>query len=303
MIRTNDFTGANPSREDPCRGSIPRRQAIMGLGTLLFTAPGARTVEAQTAATTSAKELAGKVAIVTGARNNLGRAFAITLACNGANLVVHYHRAETQAEAEETANLVRAQGVEAVLVQGDLSIITNIRKMYDVATKEFGRIDIVINNAGYIRKKPFVEITEEEFDRCAGINTKGLYFSMQEAAKRIADNGRIINIGTSLLGATIGMYSAYAGTKAPVEAFTRALAKEIGGRGITVNVVAPGPVDTPFFHGQETPQTVENIKRAQVSGRLATVDDIVGTVEFLASPASQWISAQTIFVNNAYLAR
>ena len=126
---------------------------------------------------------------------------------------------------------------------------------------------------------------------------------MQEAAKRIAYNGRIINIGTSLLGATTGMYSAYAGTKAPVEAFTRALAKEIGKRGITVNVVAPGAVDTPFFHSQETPETVEYIRKGHVSARLATVDDIVGTIAFLASPASQWLSAQTIFVNNAYLAR
>ncbi len=274
----------------------------MGLGALLFSSAGARTAAAQNAATTQ-RELAGKVAIVTGARNNLGRAFAIVLARKGANTVVHYHRAETQAEAEETASLVRAEGVEAVLVQGDLSIVANIRRIYDVAINEFGRVDIVVNNAGYIKKKPFVEITEEEFDRCVGINTKGLYFSMQEAAKRIADNGWIINIGTSLLGATTGMYSAYAGTKAPVEAFTRALAKEIGNRGITVNVVAPGAVDTPFFHSQETAQTADYIRKAHVSGRLATVDDIVGTIEFLASPASQWLSAQTIFVNNAYLAR
>ena len=115
-----------------------------------------------------------------------------------------------------------------------------------------------------------MEITEEEFDRCVGINTKGLYFSMQEAAKRIADNGRIINIGTSLLGATTGMYSAYAGTKAPVEAFTRALAKEIGKRGITVNVVAPGAVDTPFFHRQETPETVEYVRKGHVFVGLVT---------------------------------
>lgn len=302
MTTTSDFTAANPSCDEPSGCGIPRRHAMMGLGALLVTAAGARTTAAQTAVT-AARGLTGKVAIVTGARNNLGRAFAVVLARNGANIVVHYHRAETEVEAEETASLVRAEGVKAVLVQGDLSIVANIRKMYDVAINEFGRVDIVVNNAGYIKKKPFVEITEEEFDRCVGINTKGLYFSMQEAAKRVADNGRIINIGTSLLGATTGMYSAYAGTKAPVEAFTRALAKEIGKRGITVNVVAPGAVDTPFFHSQETPETVEYVKRGHVSGRLASVDDIVGTIEFLASPASQWISAQTIFVNNAYLAR
>ena len=161
------LTGANPSHDEPSGGGIPRRQALMGLGALLFTAAGARTAVSQTAATTTAKELAGKVAIVTGARNNLGRAFAIVLARNGANIVVNYHRAETQAEAEETASLVRAEGVKAVLVQGDLSIVANIRKMYDVAINEFGRVDIVVNNAGYIKKKPFVEITEEEFDRCA----------------------------------------------------------------------------------------------------------------------------------------
>ena len=170
MTAKNDFTGANPSRDEFSGGGIPRRQALMGLGALLFTAAGARSAAVQTAATTTARELTGKVAIVTGARNNLGRAFAIVLAHNGANIVVHYHRAETQAEAEETASLVRAEGVKAVLVQGDLSIVANIRKMYDVAMNEFGRVDIVVNNAGYIKKKPFVEITEEEFDRCVGIN-------------------------------------------------------------------------------------------------------------------------------------
>ena len=194
MTTANELTGVNPSRDDPSGGGISRRQALMGLGALLFTSAGARTATAQTAPSTP-RELAGKVAIVTGARNNLGRAFAIVLARNGANIVVHYHRAETQAEAEETASLVRAEGVKAALVQGDLSVVDNIRRMYDVAMNEFGRVDIVVNNAGYIKKKPFVEITEEEFDRCVGINTKGLYFSMQEAAKRIADNGRIINIG------------------------------------------------------------------------------------------------------------
>jgi NAD(P)-dependent dehydrogenase (short-subunit alcohol dehydrogenase family) len=169
--------------------------------------------------------------------------------------------------------------------------------------RELKRLDIVVNNAGYIRKKPFVEITEDELERSIAINTRGMFFSLQEAAKRIADNGRIINIGTSLLGATTGMYAAYAGTKAPIEHFTRALAKELGARGITVNTVAPGAVDTPFFHGEETKESVEYVKKSHVAGRLAMVNEIVGTIEFLASPRASWISAQTIFVNNAYLAR
>jgi NAD(P)-dependent dehydrogenase (short-subunit alcohol dehydrogenase family) len=252
---------------------------------------------------TGQRELAGKAAIVTGARNNLGRAFAVALARNGADVLVHYHRPGSRPEAEETARLVRAQGARAALVEGDLGAVANIKRVYDAAMKEFDRIDIVVNNAGYIRKRPLAEITEEEFDRSVAINTKAMFFSMQEAARRIRDNGRVINIGTSLLGATTGMYAAYAGTKAPIEQFTRALAKELGARGVTVNTIAPGAVDTPFFHGEENPQSVEYVKKAHVSGRLATVDDIVGTVEFLASPRAQWISAQTIFVNNAYLAR
>jgi NAD(P)-dependent dehydrogenase (short-subunit alcohol dehydrogenase family) len=282
-----------------------RREALLGLGAVGvgLAAAGAAHAAPGAAAAPSTRELSGKVAIVTGARANLGRAFAVALARMGANVVVHYHRAETRKEADQTAQLVRAQSVKAALVDGDLAKLANVRKMFDVAQKQFGRVDIVVNNAGYIRKKPIADISEAEFERAVGINTKGLFYCMQEAAKRISDNGRVINIGTSLLGATTGMYGAYAGTKAPVEQFTRALAKELGARGITVNTIAPGAVDTPFFHREETPQSVDYVKKSHVSGRLATVEDIVGTLEFLASAKSQWVSAQTIFVNNGYLAR
>jgi NAD(P)-dependent dehydrogenase (short-subunit alcohol dehydrogenase family) len=249
------------------------------------------------------KELSGKVAVVTGARNNLGRAFAVGLARNGANVLVHYRGEEARADAEETARLVREQGARAALFQGDLTSVPTIRRMYEAVAAELGRLDIVVNNAGYIKKAPLTEITEEDFDKSFAINAKAAFFSMQEAARRISDNGRIINIGTSLLGATTGFYSVYAGSKAPLEDFTRALAKEIGRRGVTVNTVAPGAIDTPFFHSQENPQTVEYVKQAHAGGRLATPEDIVGTIEFLASPRAQWISGQTIFVNSAYLAR
>jgi NAD(P)-dependent dehydrogenase (short-subunit alcohol dehydrogenase family) len=126
---------------------------------------------------------------------------------------------------------------------------------------------------------------------------------MQEAARRLGDGGRIINMGTTILGATIPGYAVYAGAKAPLEAFTRALAKEIGGRGITVNVVAPGPIDTPFYHGAETPESEARAVTASVGGRLGRVDDVVPLIEFLASPQSGWITAQTLFVNGGYLAR
>lgn len=300
------MTHRNP--DDGGSSGPSRREVLAGMGALgvglaaCAGAPAARSPQSSKESSME-KELDGKVAVVTGARNNLGRAFAIGLARAGADVLVHYHRKETRDQAEETARQVRAAGGKVALVDGDLGVVANVKRMYEAAVRELGRVDIVVNNAGLIRKRPFTEITEEEFDRCAAINTRGVFFSMQEAARRIEDNGRIINIGTSLLGATTGFYAAYAGTKAPVEQFTRALAKEIGARGVTVNTIAPGAVDTPFFHGEETTESVAYIKKSHVSGRLATADDIVGTLVFLASPRAQWVSAQTIFVNNAYLAR
>jgi NAD(P)-dependent dehydrogenase (short-subunit alcohol dehydrogenase family) len=148
-----------------------------------------------------------------------------------------------------------------------------------------------------------VEITEAEFDLSFGVNAKGAFFVMQEAARRIADHGRIINMGTTILGATIPYYSVYAGSKAPLEDFTRALAKEVGHRGVTVNVVAPGPIDTDFYRGAETPESVARTTTASVAGRLGRIEDIVPVIEFLASPRSQWVTAQTLFVNGGYLAR
>jgi NAD(P)-dependent dehydrogenase (short-subunit alcohol dehydrogenase family) len=256
----------------------------------------------QTIPANSTRELTGKVAIVTGARNNLGRGFAVGLARNGANVVVHFHREATRDQAEKTARLVREQGAQAILVSGDLSQVANIRRLFDEATKAFGRVDIVVHNAGQIVKKPLAEVTEEEYDRVAGINSKGTFFIMQEAIRRISDNGRIINIGTSLMASTIGNYSVYAGTKAAMEDFTRALAREIDWkRNITVNTIAPGPVDTPFFREPESPEAIAAITR--LAGRLGEVSDIVPLVEFLASPQSRWVNAQTIFINGGYLTR
>ena len=123
---------------------------------------------------------------------------------------------------------------------------------------------------------------------------------MREAARRISDNGRVINTGTSLLCAMTPNYGVYAGTKAPVEEFTRTLARELGARGVTVNCVAPGPIDTPFFHGPETPEAVAYATNSVPARRLGRVSDIVPVVTFLASPRAQWISGQTLWVNGSY---
>ncbi len=256
-----------------------------------------------TALSDSDRELEGKVAIVTGARANLGRGFAEALARHGADVVVHYHRESTKDQAEETARLVEAQGAKAALVSGDLGQAETVMRTFDTALENFGRLDILVNNAGAIVKKPIAEVTDEDLERMININTRGTFYCMREAARRIADNGRIINIGTSLLAGMAPNYSAYAGTKSTMEEITRMGARELGERGITVNTISPGPVDTPFFHSQETPETTRFASNLAVAGRLGQISDIVPVVEFLALPSSQWITGQTIWINGGYLTR
>lgn len=261
------------------------------------------TNQATTNANTHVRDLEGKVALITGSARNMGRAFAQALAARGADVVVHHRSDDSRADAEETARLVQHEGRRALIVEGDLSQPSAVAAVFASAKQTFGRIDIVINNAGVVIKKSFTDITEDDFDRAFGINAKAAFFTMQEAAKHIEDHGRIINMGTTLLGATTGMYSVYAGSKAPLEDFTRALAKEIGGRGVTVNVVAPGPIDTPFFHGQENEQSTAYLRNMSVAGRLGEVDDIVPVIDFLVSERAKWVTAQTLFINGGFLSR
>jgi NAD(P)-dependent dehydrogenase (short-subunit alcohol dehydrogenase family) len=249
------------------------------------------------------KPLEGKAAIVTGGARNMGRAFCDALARLGADVAIHHHDERSAAQAQETASMVRSHGRRAIVVDGELSRPEVVRKVFDAVQEAFIHLDVVINTAGVVIKKPLVEVSEAEFDRSFGTNAKAAFFVMQEAARRMRDGGRIINMGTTILGATIPNYSVYAGAKAPLEAFSRALAKEVGARGITVNVVAPGPIDTAFYHGAETPESEARAAGSSVAGRLGRVDDVVPLIEFLASPQARWVTAQTLFINGGYLAR
>lgn len=278
-----------------------RRAMIRGIG---LAAAGAATVGAAASAQGAGTgPLAGKVAIVTGARNNLGRGFAERLAQMGANVVVHHHREETRSEAEETARLVRAAGQKAELIAGDLGDSANVAAMFDLAESSFGGVDILVHTAGAIIKKPVAEFTDADFEQLMNDNVKTTFYAMREAARRMRDNGRIIAIGTSLTAGAAPGYAAYGGTKAPVEEFTRMLAKELGARRITVNNVAPGPIDTPFFHAAETPRSVAYASGLAAEGRLGTVADVVPAVAALALPEGQWTNGQTVFVNGGYLTR
>jgi len=247
--------------------------------------------------------LTGKVAIVTGAARNLGRAYARGLAEDGASVVVHYNSDSSRADAEETLSLITSAGGAGITVQADLTTVADIENLFAKAIAAFGGVDILVNNAGMVLKKPVADVTEDEFDRIFDVNTKSVFFAMRTASRLLRDGGRVINLATTLLAATTGQYGVYAGSKAPLEDFTRALAIEIGARGITVNTVAPGPIDTSFFHGQETPESTAYLSHASVSGELGRIDQIAPTIRFLASAEAQWITAQTIFVNGGFVAR
>ena len=249
------------------------------------------------------KTLKEKVAIITGASRNMGRAFAETLAMEGASITVHYNSIRSKAEAEKTAAIVNSSGGEALVIQADLTQIKEIEALFDQTMERFGHLDILINNAGLVIKKPVIEINEKDYDKIFAINSKGAFFCMKEAAGRMEQNGRIINIGTSLLGATTGFYSIYAGSKAPLEDFTRALAKEVGARGITVNTIAPGPLNTSFFYPAETSESIEWLKHQSINGQLGEVNDIAPLVKFLVSPEAKWVTAQTIFINGGFISR
>jgi NAD(P)-dependent dehydrogenase (short-subunit alcohol dehydrogenase family) len=248
------------------------------------------------------QEVNGKVVLIAGGAKNLGGLLSRDFAAQGAKLVIHYNSESTRAEAEKTLSDVQAFGAEGLLVQGDLTQLSNIKALFDKAEEKFGKVDIAINTVGKVLKKPFVETSEHEYDSMSDINSKVAYFFILEAGKRINDNGKICTVVTSLLAAYTGLYSTYAGMKAPVEHFTRAASKEFGPRGISVTAVAPGPMDTPFFYGQESEDAVAYHKSASALGGLTDIKDIAPLIEFLVTDG-WWITGQTIFANGGYTTR
>lgn len=247
----------------------------------------------------------GKVVLIAGGAKNLGGLLARDLARHGAKAVaIHYNSSATQAAAEQTATALRALGAQAVTLQGNLTSATAVERLFAETEAAVGRPDIAINTVGKVLKKPFAEINEAEYDEMAAVNGKAAFFFLKEAGKRVNDHGKICTLVTSLLGAFTPLYSSYAGTKSPVEHFTRAAAKEFGVRGISVTAVGPGPMDTAFFYGQESPDAVAYHKTAAALSAfsktgLTDIEDVVPFIRHLVSDG-WWITGQTILINGGY---
>lgn len=253
----------------------------------------------------SLHSIEGKTVLIAGGAKNLGGLVARDLAAHGAKAVaIHYNSEATRAAAEDTLAAIKATGAQAAAFQGDLSGAGAVEKLFAETIAAFGRPDIAINTVGKVLKKPMIEITEAEYDAMSAVNAKTAFFFMKEAGKNLNDNGKIVTLVTSLLGAFTPFYASYAGTKAPVEHFTRAAAKEFGERGISVTAIGPGPMDTPFFYPAEGADAVAYHKSAAaLSGfsktGLTDIADIAPWIRFLASDG-WWMTGQTILVNGGY---
>lgn len=258
-----------------------------------------------TSAATTDHGIRGKTVLIAGGAKNLGGLVARDLAAHGARaVVIHYNSAGARAAAEATVADVRAAGAQAVALQADLTTAGAVAKLFADAVAAVGRPDIAINTVGKVLKKPMLEITEAEYDGMSAINAKAAFFFLKEAGRHVNDNGKICTLVTSLLGAYTPFYSSYAGTKAPVEHFTRAASKEFGARGVSVTAIGPGPMDTPFFYPAEGADAVAYHKTAAALSAftptgLTHIEDIAPWIRFLVSDG-WWMTGQTILVNGGY---
>lgn len=236
-----------------------------------------------------------RTAIVTGGSKGIGAEIAVRLASMGHAVVINY--AQATADAEAVINTINAAGGKAVAVRGDVASLECAPNLYDVAEREFGPVDVFVNNAGMLRQAPLAQSEDAMFERLVSVNLGGYFRGMRESARRMRDGGRIINISTSVVGFYHPNFGVYAATKAGVDAMTHVLAKELGSRQITVNAVAPGQVETVLFLEGKSDEELKYYADRVPLGRLGQPKDIVGIVAFLTGPEASWLSGQVIRVN------
>ncbi|OQP54269.1 3-ketoacyl-ACP reductase [Niastella yeongjuensis] len=241
--------------------------------------------------------LNNKVVLITGASKGIGAATAQLIAAEGAKVIINY--AGSQAAAEKTVQEIKDKGGDAIAVKADVSKAAEVTALFDTAIAHYGKIDVLINNAGVMIMKLLKDTTDEDFDRQFNTNVRGTFNTMREAATRLADGGTIINTSSTLTRAMVPTYGTYVASKGAVEQLTRVFAKEMGSRGITVNAVLPGPTNTELYMEGKSPEMIARQAALNAFNRLAEVGDIAPVIVFLASDDAKWISGQTIGVNGA----
>lgn len=241
--------------------------------------------------------LNNKVALVTGASRGIGAAVATKLANAGAKVIINY--AGSKEEAEKTVQSIKENGGDAIAVKADVSKPGEVSALFDTAIAHYGRIDVLINNAGLMITKLLKDTTDEEFTRQFEVNVRGTFNTLREAATKLADKGTIINFSSSTTRLMLPGYGTYVATKGAVEQLTRVFAKEVGARGINVNAVLPGPTNTELFINGKSQEVIDRLASLNAFNRIADTEDIAKVVVFLASDDAKWISGQTIGLNGA----
>ncbi|MNJ95924.1 3-oxoacyl-[acyl-carrier-protein] reductase FabG [compost metagenome] len=236
-----------------------------------------------------------KVAIITGASRGIGAAIAERLAQDGFAVVINYASSATEAEAL-VAKLQAAQHA-AIAVKADVSKAADVRHLFDETEQKLGKVDVLINNAGILKTAPVAESSDEMFDQTFSINVRGTFNTLREAATRLNDGGRVVNFSSTTVAMNLPNYAVYSGSKAAVEVLTPIFAKEMRGRNITVNAVAPGPVATELFFNGKTEAQIQQFANMPPLQRLGQPDDISAAVAFLVGPDGGWINGQVLRAN------
>lgn len=239
--------------------------------------------------------LKDKIILVTGSSRGIGAEIARQLAAAGAKVIVNY--AGGKDAAQQVVDNIKQQGGDAIALQADVSKSSEVKALFDAAIAHYGRIDVLVNNAGIMITKLIKDTSDEDFTRQFDINVRGTFNTMREAATRLADKGSIINFSTSVNRIMLPAYATYVATKAAVEQLTRVFSKEVGARGINVNSVSPGPTDTELFTNGKSEELIARLASLSAFNRIGEPGDIARVVVFLASDDAKWISAQNIGVN------
>lgn len=247
--------------------------------------------------TTVNRDLEGKVALVVGGSRNQGAAIAETLAARGATTTISY--ANDEQAAKQTVERLLRHGVTAEAVRSDARSSADVDALFDGVLARHGRLDIVVHTPGAVIKKPLADFTDADFDHLIDLNTRSAFNTLRATARRVADGGRYVVLSTTLTAIMTGPYGLYSGSKAAVERMVLAAAKELGARGITVNAVAPGPIDDDFYRNAETPEAIEAATHHSPRGRLGLAEDIAPVVGWLVSEQAGWVSGQTVRANGA----
>jgi 3-oxoacyl-[acyl-carrier protein] reductase len=235
------------------------------------------------------------VAIVTGASRGIGAAVAQRLAKDGFAVVVNY--ASSSSEADALAAEIKATGAQAIAVKADVSKTGDVRRMFEITEQQLGKVDVLVNSAGVLKTVPLADTSDALYDQTFDINVRGTFNTLREAAARMNDRGRIVNFSSTTLALNMPGYAVYNATKAAVEAFTHVFAKELRGRNITVNAVAPGPIATSLFLDGKTDEQIQNFAKMPPLQRLGQPDDIAAVVAFLAGADAGWVNGQILRAN------